>query len=120
MHARRRVIARKPSGHSRSSEPTPFGGPAVRRWSALHSHGTRTRARPLSALSCAPRPRQGELGFFWATKIGGPSHGFDLEGQCLLPLLANARHKVTALGPKRAYHCTCTCVFLWPRTRSFN
>ena len=36
----------------------------------------------------------GELGFFWATKIGGPSHGFDLEGQCLLPLLANARHKV--------------------------
>lgn len=36
----------------------------------------------------------GELGFFWATKIGGPSHGFDFEGQCLLPLLANARHKV--------------------------
>ena len=22
-----------------------------------------------------------ELGFFWATKIGGPSHGFDIEGQ---------------------------------------
>ena len=36
----------------------------------------------------------GELGLFWATKIGGPSHGFDFEGQCLLPLLANARHKV--------------------------
>jgi len=36
----------------------------------------------------------GELGFFWATKIGGPSHGFDYEAQCLLPLLANARHKV--------------------------
>ena len=36
----------------------------------------------------------GELGLFWATKIGGPSHGFDYEGQCLLPLLANARHKV--------------------------
>jgi len=36
----------------------------------------------------------GELGFFWATKIGGPSHGFDFEGQCILPLLANARHKV--------------------------
>merc|ERR1712136_68548 len=33
-------------------------------------------------------------GFFWATKIGGPSHGFDYEAQCLLPLLANARHKV--------------------------
>merc|ERR1712151_1268684 len=37
---------------------------------------------------------EGELGFFWATKIGGPSHGFDFEAQCLLPLLANARHKV--------------------------
>jgi len=37
---------------------------------------------------------EGELGFFWATKIGGPSHGFDFEAQCHLPLLANARHKV--------------------------
>eukprot|EP00913_Durusdinium_trenchii_P032186 g30138.t1 len=36
----------------------------------------------------------GELGFFWATKIGGPSHGFDYETQCILPLLCNARHKV--------------------------
>lgn len=36
---------------------------------------------------------EGELGFFWATKIGGPSHGFDFEGQCHLPLLANARSK---------------------------
>ena len=36
----------------------------------------------------------GELGLFWATKIGGPSHGFDVEGQCLLPLLCNARGKV--------------------------
>ncbi|CAE8703503.1 unnamed protein product [Polarella glacialis] len=35
-----------------------------------------------------------ELGFFWATKIGGPSHGFDYEAQCLLPLLCNARNKV--------------------------
>lgn len=36
----------------------------------------------------------GELGLFWATKIGGPSHGFDIEGPCILPLLANARTKV--------------------------
>lgn len=36
----------------------------------------------------------GELDYFWATKIGGPSHGFDYEAECLLPLLANARHKV--------------------------
>lgn len=27
----------------------------------------------------------------WLTKIGGPSHGFDFGGHCLLPLLANAR-----------------------------
>jgi len=40
----------------------------------------------------------GELGFFWATKIGGPSHGFDFEGHCLLPLLANARHKVVLVS----------------------
>eukprot|EP00435_Cladocopium_sp_Y103_P000301 s2757_g1.t1 len=33
------------------------------------------------------------LELFWATKIGGPSHGFDVEGQCHLPLLANARSK---------------------------
>jgi hypothetical protein len=41
---------------------------------------------------------QGELGFFWATKIGGPSHGFDFEGQCLLPLLANARNKALLIS----------------------
>jgi len=40
----------------------------------------------------------GELGLFWATKIGGPSHGFDFGGQCLLPLLCNARHKVLLLS----------------------
>ena len=38
------------------------------------------------------------LELFWATKIGGPSHGFDVEGQCHLPLLANARSKVRASG----------------------
>merc|ERR1712151_793729 len=41
---------------------------------------------------------EGELGFFWATKIGGPSHGFDFEAQCLLPLLSNARHKVVLVS----------------------
>jgi hypothetical protein len=41
---------------------------------------------------------ESELGLFWATKIGGPSHGFDFEPQCLLPLLANARHKVILLS----------------------
>jgi len=47
----------------------------------------------------------GELGFFWATKIGGPSHGFDYESQCILPLLANARHKVILVSdPKWPAH----------------
>lgn len=49
-----------------------------------------THSRVLRTHEDAP----GELGLFWATKIGGPSHGFDIEGQCLLPLLCNARHKV--------------------------
>lgn len=43
---------------------------------------------------CTHEDNSGELGLFWATKIGGPSHGFDYEGHCVLPLLANARHKV--------------------------
>jgi hypothetical protein len=49
----------------------------------------------------------GELGFFWATKIGGPSHGFDIEGQCLLPLLANARHKVVLVSDPQWPHHPC-------------
>jgi hypothetical protein len=32
------------------------------------------------------------LDLLWVTKIGGPSHGFDMLSQCLLPLLANARN----------------------------
>lgn len=47
---------------------------------------------------------EGELGFFWATKIGGPSHGFDFEAQCHLPLLANARHKVVLLSDPEWRH----------------
>jgi len=46
----------------------------------------------------------GELGLFWATKIGGPSHGFDFETQCVLPLLANARHKVLLLSDESWPH----------------
>jgi len=45
-----------------------------------------------------------ELGFFWATKIGGPSHGFDIEGQCVLPLLANARNKVILISDPEWSH----------------
>ncbi|CAK0818805.1 unnamed protein product, partial [Prorocentrum cordatum] len=49
----------------------------------------------------------GELGLFWATKIGGPSHGFDFEGQCLLPLLCNARHKVVLVTAEEFPHNPC-------------
>merc|ERR1719291_38529 len=49
----------------------------------------------------------GEFGFFWATKVGGPSHGFDFEGQCLLPLLANARHKVVLVTAEEFPHNPC-------------
>jgi len=50
---------------------------------------------------------ENELGFFWATKIGGPSHGFDFEAQCLMPLLANARHKIILLSDSAYPHHPC-------------
>lgn len=62
----------------------------------------------------------GELGLFWATKIGGPSHGFDYEGQCLLPLLANARHKVVLVtDPAWPHHPAGRAHFrfLWTATK---
>lgn len=31
---------------------------------------------------------------FWATKVGGPSHGFDAMPHCLMSLLANARTRI--------------------------
>jgi len=62
---------------------------------------TATTYGPLTVHEDAP----GELGLWWATKIGGPSHGFDFEGQCLLPLLCNARHKVILVSdPAYPYH----------------
>jgi hypothetical protein len=44
-----------------------------------------------SGKKLTTRDEQG-AGLFWVTKIGGPSHGFDMLSQCLLPLLANARN----------------------------
>jgi len=57
-----------------------------------------------------------ELDFFWATKVGGPSHGFDVEGQCLLGLLSNSRHKVILVNdPSYPHHPIGRCHFrmLW-------
>jgi len=59
---------------------------------------------------------ESELDFFWATKIGGPSHGFDYEAQCLLPLLCNARHKVILVSDPnwQDYPCgRCHFRLLW-------
>ncbi len=42
------------------------------------------------------------LGLLWLTKIGGPSHGFDYGGQCLLPLLTNARTKAIVVHDARS------------------
>ena len=44
-----------------------------------------------SGKKITTRDEQGS-GLFWVTKIGGPSHGFDMLSQCLIPLLANARN----------------------------
>lgn len=44
------------------------------------------------------------LDLFWVTKIGGPSHGFDYGGECLLPLLSNARTKAILIDDPRWPH----------------
>lgn len=38
-----------------------------------------------------------DVDLLWLTKIGGPSHGFDFGGHCLLPLLANARTRAVVI-----------------------
>ncbi|MCK6550867.1 hypothetical protein L6R52_33830 [Myxococcota bacterium] len=38
---------------------------------------------------------------FWATKVGGPSHGFDTMTQCLVPLLTNARNDTIVVADPR-------------------
>jgi hypothetical protein len=38
-----------------------------------------------------------DLDLLWLTKIGGPSHGFDFGGHCLLPLLSNARTRAVVV-----------------------
>lgn len=44
------------------------------------------------------------LGLPWVTKIGGPSHGFDYGGECLLPLLTNGRTKAILIDDDRWPH----------------
>jgi hypothetical protein len=42
-----------------------------------------------------------DLGLLWLTKIGGPSHGFDVGGQSLLPALTNGRTKAIVVDDPR-------------------
>lgn len=44
-------------------------------------------------------PRGFEM--FWATKVGGPSHGFDTMTQCCVPLLTNARNNTIVVKDPR-------------------
>lgn len=44
------------------------------------------------------------LDLLWVTKIGGPSHGFDYGGECLLPLLSNARTRAILIDDPRWPH----------------
>jgi hypothetical protein len=46
----------------------------------------------------------------WVTKIGGPSHGFDVGPNCLLPLLANGRSKAILVDdPRWPRHAAARC-----------
>lgn len=56
--------------------------------------------RPVAGGALHSR-EEDDLGLFWVTKIGGPSHGFDVGGHCLLPLLANGRTKAIILDDDR-------------------
>lgn len=59
----------------------------LRTYQAPRSLSRRTQ----SGRTLRSREERG-FGLAWATKIGGPSHGFDMLSQCLLPLLGNARN----------------------------
>ncbi len=45
-----------------------------------------------------------DIELLWLTKIGGPSHGFDYGGRCLLPLLSNGRTKAILVDDPRWPH----------------
>lgn len=47
---------------------------------------------PIEDLKLSTR-EEDDVELLWLTKIGGPSHGFDYGGHCLLPLLSNGRTK---------------------------
>lgn len=42
-----------------------------------------------------------DIDLLWLTKIGGPSHGFDYGGHCLMPLLTNARTRAVVVEDEK-------------------
>lgn len=46
-------------------------------------------------------PQAADLSLFWATKIGGPSHGFDTMTNCALSLATNARNTTVVVEDPR-------------------
>lgn len=100
------AVLSRPGGFSDWRYGNPIGQEQLRGLSAQQIGAWREAtemAHPRGVRTHEDAP--GELGLFWATKIGGPSHGFDYETQCILPLLANARHKVVLVSdPQWPYH----------------
>lgn len=94
---RRRHYARVYSNPGSETQLAGLSTQALKGW--VFDHTLRHGVDGLTTLD------ESGLGVFWATKIGGPSHGFDYEGQCLLPLIANARHKVILVSdPSWPHH----------------
>jgi hypothetical protein len=72
-------------GNEKSQVQLACLGEAIGRLANETSIELTTRGRRLKT-----REERG-VDLLWLTKIGGPSHGFDMISQCLLPLVANAR-----------------------------
>lgn len=63
-------------------------------------YNLRTTAK-INAEHLLTSHEEDDIELLWATKVGGPSHGFDHGGHCLLPLLANARTKALIIHDTR-------------------
>ncbi len=70
------------------------------KWMAPHSVTSPTHKKGLEFKT----REEDDLELLWVTKIGGPSHGFDVGSKCLLPLLANARTKTILVDDPRWPH----------------
>jgi hypothetical protein len=83
------------------------------KWRADHS----TTAVTQSGRTLTTR-EEGGLDTFWITKIGGPSHGFDMFSHCLLPVVSNARSKAILVDDPDYSHAATARAYL--RALSFS